>query len=146
MLGHKRVHRWSWEIHYGPIPSGIYVCHHCDNPPCCNPEHLFLGTQADNMRDAATKGRLFGRYVVSGDAHYSRRTPEKVTRGAIHYMVRNPHKGDVAHCRKLSSWQVLEIKKRHNESPTALALEYGVSRGAIRGILSGVNWGHLTCL
>ena len=52
------AHRASWHLHYGPIPPGKIICHHCDNPPCTNPEHLFLGTYADNMKDASYKGRL----------------------------------------------------------------------------------------
>jgi hypothetical protein len=52
-------HRISWIIHYGEIPVGKSVLHRCDNPPCTNPKHLFLGTQGDNVRDAVKKGRQF---------------------------------------------------------------------------------------
>jgi hypothetical protein len=54
---HKRVHRLAYEEWYGPIPKGKLVCHTCDNPACYTPEHLFLGTNQDNMEDMKQKGR-----------------------------------------------------------------------------------------
>lgn len=51
------VHRWVWEKEFGPIPEGLCVLHRCDNPPCINLDHLFLGTLSDNALDRETKGR-----------------------------------------------------------------------------------------
>lgn len=62
------AHRVAWELSRGIIPDGKFVCHHCDNPPCCNPAHGFLGTKADNIHDAVRKGR-----TAHGEDHGSAR-------------------------------------------------------------------------
>ena len=51
------AHRISWEMFKGPVPVGLHVCHHCDNPGCVNPDHLFVGTDKDNAQDREKKGR-----------------------------------------------------------------------------------------
>ena len=57
--GHlEKAHRLSWVIHYGAIPLGLNILHHCDNKPCVRPDHLYLGTQADNARDALERGQF----------------------------------------------------------------------------------------
>lgn len=54
----QKAHRVAWELTHGAIADGLFVLHKCDVPLCCNPQHLFLGTQLDNLRDASAKGRL----------------------------------------------------------------------------------------
>ena len=70
-----RPHRYAWEITNGKIPKGLYVLHKCDNPPCCNPDHLFLGTAKDNIDDCLAKGRF-----PMGKNHYMNKlTDQQVT-------------------------------------------------------------------
>lgn len=112
------AHRFSWEFTYGPIPAGISVLHSCDNPPCVNPEHLFLGTKGDNNRDRAQKGRSKGVFF----------------KGSLH---RNA---------KLTEDAVLDIRRRYAAGgiyQRELANEYGVTRFAIGEIVNRVNWTHI---
>jgi len=74
----KLAHRVSWEISNGPIPEGHGVLHHCDNPPCVRPDHLFLGTDKDNVRDAIEKGRFVYLPVKFGEQHPGAKLTEEV--------------------------------------------------------------------
>lgn len=114
------AHRFSWFLHTGVDAGDMYVLHHCDNPPCVryHHDHLFLGTQADNLADMDSKGR--------------RVSPDRV--GA-----KNPSA-------KLTGQQVLEIIKhvQSGNTHTSIAREYGISAANVSNIINGRTWNHLT--
>lgn len=114
--------RISWQMHFGPIPDGLLVCHDCDNPACVRPDHLFLGTYQDNAIDAAVKGRN------TGQLH-----PELVPRGEKHGMA------------KLNETAVVAIRLRAGmgESQRRLAGIYGVAHSAIGSIVRREAWKHV---
>jgi hypothetical protein len=71
------AHRAAWERANGPIPHGLKVLHRCDNPPCVNPEHLFLGTQVDNIKDCFQKGRISRASRNAGTQHGAAKITEQ---------------------------------------------------------------------
>lgn len=124
------AHRVAWILTHGAIPPGMDVLHHCDNPPCVNPAHLFTGTHTDNMRDMFAKGR---RHTVtpSGERHWSRRLPERMPRGERHGMAR------------LTAEQAAAIRvayARGDVTQRELAARYGVSRPTVSAIVTGRHW------
>lgn len=110
----ESAHRVSWTIHYGPIPDGLSVLHRCDNPPCVRPDHLFLGTQADNGLDMAEKKRsTFGQ----------RNAQSKLTDEQVIAIRRKYAAGGCSH--------------------RGLAAEFGMAHQTIRNILIRKIWKHL---
>lgn len=108
--GHLLAHRVSWELHNGPIPEGIEVCHKCDNPPCVRPDHLFLGTHLDNLADAAKKGRMH-----PGEKH------------GMHKLT-------------LQGVIEIRKRFRSGELQSCLAEEFGVAQCTISVIVNGKSW------
>jgi hypothetical protein len=113
----ESAHRVSYRLRVGPIPPGVFVCHRCDNPPCVNPDHLFLGTPGDNVRDMLSKGREARGF----DLPHTRLTETQVREIRARYV------------------RSYGPTKRGGRSSNAdvLAEEYGVGRTYIMNIVHG---------
>ena len=114
-VGIKRIsaHRFSWNLHFGEIPKGMVVCHKCDNPPCANPNHLFIGTDAENQRDKKEKGR-----AARGEANNKAKLTEDDVR-EIRLMI------------------------NQGLSSRVIASKFNVRHAAILTIKNGKNWSWL---
>lgn len=118
-IGHSKkeelIHRLVYRLCVGPVKHSMKVCHECDNPPCCNPSHLFVGTQGDNLKDASQKGRLT-----------------------------NPSPKGGKRTSKLTAEQVREARKRADKGGvgivTRLAKEYGVSVVLMSQVLRRIRY------
>ncbi len=108
-----RAHRVAWELVYGPIPEGMDVLHNCDNPPCCNPGHLYLGTDTDNRQDCLARGR-----AARGEANgRAKLTEAKVI--------------------------AIRAARARGETYLSIAQRFGVSDSAIEFIVAGMSWHHV---
>jgi hypothetical protein len=137
------AHRLSWELHNGPIPEGLLALHKCDNPPCVNPDHLFLGTHADNSQDMVKKGRS-----CKAEKNFLNQHPEVRPKGDNHYMRRFPERvkrGENNIAAVLTDDKVREIRRRYipGKNTLALAKEYGVDSSSILNITKRRTWKHL---
>ena len=106
------AHRVSWELHNGPIPEGMNVLHRCDNPPCVRPEHLFLGTRADNMADKMAKGRYGNPLHHRGSAHPAAILNEDAVRTIRALFANGTRQIDLAAQYGMSPQQIFAIVRR----------------------------------
>ncbi len=142
----KLAHRICFSIKKHAIPDGLCVCHSCDNPPCVNPAHLWIGTRGDNNRDRTAKGRTAR---TTGDRNGSRTHPETRLRGSaspFHALAEKYSIGVANNKAKLDDNKVREMRAIRAEtmrSFSSIAREYGVTKAAARFAISGITWKHI---
>lgn len=115
-------HRVAFELTYGMILPGLFCCHHCDTPLCVRPDHLFLGTHTDNMRDMAHKGRTGGyiKVPISGEHNFNAKLTESKVR-------------EMRHLRAIEGWTYAR-----------LATYFGVTDGTVGKVIARTAWKHVS--
>ncbi len=124
----QQAHVIAYELFVGPV-NGLFVCHTCDIPGCVNPDHLFLGTHTDNMRDCKRKGR-----TASGDKNGSRTKPERVARGSRH---------GLAKLNERTVRRMRILSQRYGFSSYELGRYFGVSQVAAHCVVRRTTWEHV---
>jgi len=127
----RRVHRVAWEIKHGAIPDGAFICHRCDNPPCFNPSHLFVGDAIINVADMVHKKR---QRAPLGDANGQRTRPD---RRALGSRVGNALLDD-------DVVRLIRRRAASRESHAVIAEDVGVSVACIWMVVSRRRWQHVT--
>jgi hypothetical protein len=118
------THVFSWKLHNGPVPNGLFVCHTCDNPSCVNPNHLFLGTPAENAHDRDIKGRqVSGTLGKASKLRGEKNVAAKLTRVAVNEIRSKYRRYD-----------------RGGYSMHFFAAKYGVSISVIYKVLKNKTW------
>lgn len=117
-----RAARISWVLHYGPIPAGFLVCHRCDNPGCVRPDHLFLGTPLENMKDMVRKGRSFSPSIKT------------YLRGEQNKCAKFTRETAIAAFNDVADGLPIEVA----------AKKYGVSNSTIGELVQGKSWRSVT--
>jgi len=126
---HDMAHRFAYRIAFKQKPQ-LCVLHHCDNTSCVNPNHLWLGTQLQNIKDRDAKGR---QVALKGDDHYARVHPEKLARGERTGMA------------KLTNAKIVTIRQRASAGDCRyhLAKEFHVSWHTIERVVNRSTWNHV---
>lgn len=142
-----KSHRIAYSLAHGAIPAERpFICHTCDNPACCNPNHLFAGTAEDNMQDMLKKGRS---NFPTGDRHGSRTKPGSLPKGDDHYLRKDPTrvlKGSKMKHSILTESSVRDIRKRYEAggiTQRKLAEEFNVHFVTICNVVKRKNWKHV---
>jgi DNA-binding transcriptional regulator YiaG len=129
------AHRLSYHAAFGPIVGDLDVCHRCDNRRCFRPDHLFLGTAKDNIRDMFKKNRQqnyeISKLKRSGDRHWSRFSPGKISRG------------EMKSTAKLTD-EIVRAIRSSDKSTAELARIYGTSETTVQYARIGRTWKHVS--